>query len=157
MFESWQENSKITLQRNDEYQWGPPIAENQGTPHLDTLSFYIIPEESSRIGSVQSNEVLAAETVPPQNVDALEGNPDIDLLSAESTGIPFTLMFNQNHEPWDEYEARKAVQLALDLDSIVDSLYLGQYERADAPLTPGTPGQLIEKRMIKTLKKRIAC
>jgi len=139
-FVDWKENSSITLERNPDYQWGPPIAENRGPAYLDKLVFRIVPEEATRIGSVLSRQVSAAETVPPQNLISLQNDPNVQLLKAESTGIPYTLMLNQTHEPWNELKARKAVQLAIDLDTIVNTLYLGQYPRAWSPLTPSVLG-----------------
>ncbi|WP_159881652.1 ABC transporter substrate-binding protein [Paenibacillus puerhi] len=139
-FVSWVENSAITLERNPDYKWGPLIADNKGPAYLDKLVFKIIPEEATRIGSVQSGQVSAVETVPPQNLVSLKGDPAIKLLQAEATGIPFTLMLNQSHEPWNELNARKAVQYAIDLDAIVKTLYLGTYQRAWSPLSPAMLG-----------------
>ncbi|MCZ8521717.1 MULTISPECIES: ABC transporter substrate-binding protein [Paenibacillus] len=139
-FVSWTENAAITLERNPAYKWAPLLAENKGAPYLDKLVFKIIPEEATRIGSVQSAQVSAAETVPPQNLVSLKTDPNVQLLQAEATGIPYTLMLNQDHAPWNELDARKAVQLAIDLDAIVKTLYLGTYPRAWSPITPSVAG-----------------
>ncbi|MFD0679545.1 MULTISPECIES: ABC transporter substrate-binding protein [unclassified Paenibacillus] len=139
-FVSWVENAAITLDRNPDYNWGPPIAQNKGAAYIDKLTFKIIPEEATRIGSVQSGQISAVETVPPQNLISLKNDPNITLIEAESAGIPFTLMLNQDHAPWNELKARKAVQLAIDVDTIVKTLYLGTYKRAWSPLTPSVLG-----------------
>ncbi|TDG00731.1 ABC transporter substrate-binding protein [Paenibacillus piri] len=139
-FVSWVENAAITLDKNPDYNWGPPIAQNIGPAYIDKLTFKIIPEEATRIGSVQSGQISAVETVPPQNLISLKSDPNITLIEAESTGIPFTLMLNQDHVPWNELKARKAVQLAIDMDTIVKTLYLGTYKRAWSPLTPSVLG-----------------
>ncbi|WP_248923988.1 ABC transporter substrate-binding protein [Paenibacillus hamazuiensis] len=139
-FVNWTENASIALERNPDYQWGPPLASHAGPAYVDKLTFKIIPEEATRIGSVQSGQVLAAETVPPQNIVSLKNDPNLALLEAESTGIPFTLMLNQDHAPWNELKARRAVQLAIDVDTIVKTLYLGTYKRAWSPLTPSVLG-----------------
>ncbi|MCY9589617.1 ABC transporter substrate-binding protein [Paenibacillus chitinolyticus] len=139
-FVSWTENSAVTLQRNPDYKWAPELAANKGAPYIDKLVFKIIPEEATRIGSVQSGQVSAAETVPPQNFVSLKKDPNVQLFQAESSGIPYTLMLNQDHAPWNELEARKAVQLSIDFDAIVKTLYLGAYTRAWSPLTPSVLG-----------------
>ncbi len=139
-FAGWTENAAIRLEKNPDYKWGPPIAEHAGPARIDKLTFKIIPEEATRIGSVQSGQVSAVETVPPQNLVSLKGDPNVNLLQAESTGIPYTLMLNQQHPPWNELKARKAVQLAIDFDAIVKTLYLGTYPRAWSPLSPSMLG-----------------
>jgi len=137
-FVKWEENAEIKVERNPEYHWAPELVSNQGASYLDGIDFKIVPEEATRIGSVQSKQVLAAETVPPQNIITLKNDKNFQLLEANTVGLPYTLFFNQDRAPWNELKARQAVQLAIDVDSIVKTLYLGTYERAWSPLTPGT-------------------
>lgn len=139
-FVKWDENADIKVERNSDYAWAPEIVTNTGAPYLDGIDFKIVPEEATRIGSVQSKQVLAAETVPPQNILTLKKDPNFQLLQANTLGLPYTLFFNQERAPWNELKARQAVQLAVDVDAIVKTLYLGTYERAWSPLTPGTFG-----------------
>ncbi|WP_138755145.1 ABC transporter substrate-binding protein [Paenibacillus sinopodophylli] len=139
-FVSWEENSQITVERNADYNWAPPLVENQKAPYLDKVIFKIAPEEATRIGSVQSGQVLAGETIPPQNILALEKDEKLQLFKANTQGLPYTLFINQNKAPWNELKARQALQAAIDVDAIVKTLYLGTYDRAWSPLTPGTFG-----------------
>ncbi|EES73581.1 MULTISPECIES: ABC transporter substrate-binding protein [Paenibacillus] len=139
-FVKWEENAGIQVERNPDYHWAPELVDNPGAPYLDSVNFRIIPEEATRIGSVQSKQVLAAETVPPQNAIALKNHAELQLLQTNTVGLPYTLFFNLDHAPWNELKARQAVQLAVDVDAIVKTLYLGTYERAWSPLTPGTFG-----------------
>lgn len=139
-FVSWTENADIVVEKNNDYHWGPSIVENKEAPYLDKITFKIIPEEATRIGSVQSGQVLAAETVPPQNIVSLKNDPKTQLLQVNTIGLPYTLFFNQRKAPWNDVRARKAVQLAVDVDAIVKTLYLNTYSRAWSPLTPGILG-----------------
>lgn len=139
-FVGWAENSEIKVERNPDYKWAPELVKNEGAPFLDGIAFKIVPEEATRIGSVLSGQVLAAETVPPQNIVSLKNDSKFQLLEANTVGLPYTLFFNLEREPWNEEKARQAVQLAIDVDSIVKTLYLGTYDRAWSPLTPGTFG-----------------
>ncbi|OAB47556.1 ABC transporter substrate-binding protein [Paenibacillus antarcticus] len=139
-FVKWDENAEIVVERNDDYKWAPAIVDNKGAAYLDKITFKIIPEEATRIGSVQSGQVHAAETVPPQNVASIKGDSNFQLLQVNTVGLPYTLFFNQRRAPWNDPKARQAVQLAVDVDSIVKTLYLGTYERAWSPLSPGILG-----------------
>lgn len=139
-FVKWDGNADIVVAKNKDYNWGPETVENKGVPHIDTITFKIVPEEATRIGSVQSKQVLAAETVPPQNIAALKSDPNQQLLQANTVGLPYTLFFNLRKAPWDDVKVRQAVQSAVDVDSIVKILYLGNYERAWSALSPGILG-----------------
>ncbi|MEH7224732.1 ABC transporter substrate-binding protein [Bacillus sp. JJ1566] len=140
-FVKWVENSELVVERNPDYNWGPAgIVENQGPVHVDKITFKIIPEEATRIGSVQSAQVLAGETVPPQNVLSMQNDPNVELLQIDTKGLPYTLFFNQTREPWSDVRAREAIKSALDIDAIVQTLYFGTYTRAWSPLAPGMLG-----------------
>lgn len=139
-FVKWDENADIVVAKNKDYNWGPETVENKAAPHVDTITFKIVPEEATRIGSVQSSQVLAAETVPPQNIAALKNDPNQQLLQANTVGLPYTLFFNLRKAPWDDVKVRQAIQSAVDVESIVKTLYLGNYERAWSALSPGILG-----------------
>jgi len=138
VFGEWTENSEIELERNPDYASPPPVAENKGQSYLGKLTFKIVPEEATRIGSVQSGQVLAAETIPPQNRAALENDSKIKLEQAITNGAPFTLYLNTRNEPWTDKKARQAIQLAIDPDVIVNTLFpvpiraLGRYSRPES-------------------------
>jgi peptide/nickel transport system substrate-binding protein len=139
-FVKWDDNSEIKVERNPDYNWAPALVENKGKAYLDAITFKIIPEEATRLGSVQSGQVTAAETVPPQNIVALKNDAKLQLLQVNTSGLPYTLFFNQSRAPWNDVKARQAVQSAIDVDSIVKTLYLGTYQRAWSPLTPAIFG-----------------
>jgi peptide/nickel transport system substrate-binding protein len=139
-FESYKENAEIKLVKNEDYNWGPVGVENKGPSHLDRVTFKIVPEEATRVGGIQSGQILAAETIPPQNIAALEANKEIEIYSQDTIGLPFTLFFNQTNEPYNEVNVRKAILLGVDVDSIIKTLYLGYYNRSWSPLTPGIYG-----------------
>jgi peptide/nickel transport system substrate-binding protein len=139
-FVKWDENSAIELERNPDYAWAPGFHSNPGQPYLERVVFRIIPEEATRIASLQSGQAHAIEGIPPQNVAALKNDPAYTLIEQDSLGLPFSLFINERTPPWNELKARQALQLAIDFDSIVQSLYLGTYKRAWSPLTPSTFG-----------------
>lgn len=139
-FVSWEDNASIKLKRNDRYAWGPQTVDNTKAPQLDGITFSIIPEEATRVGSVQSKQVLAAETVPPQNILGLQNSSDQQLLQTDTPGLPYTLFINQRNAPWNELKARQALQSAIDVGAIVKTLYLGTYKQAWSALTPNILG-----------------
>ncbi|MER7008112.1 ABC transporter substrate-binding protein [Dactylosporangium sp. NPDC000555] len=136
----WDANSQIVLKRNNDYAWAQPAARNQAAGYLDQVIFKIVPEDATRIGGVQDGELLAAEKVPAQLVATVQKNKNVRLFKERVTGLPYSLIFNQKQQPWDDVRLRRAVRAALDVDTIVKTLYLGTYEQAWSAVTPGILG-----------------
>ena len=134
------ENDRVVLERNENYHGVYPFADHEGTAYLEKLIFNIVPEEATRIGSVQSGQIKAAETVPPQDILTIEKNAQLKLWEAESGGLPYTIFINNSNPPWDDVKTRQALRASIDVESIVNTLYLGTYERAWSPLTPSAFG-----------------
>lgn len=138
IFDSWGED--IVLKRNPEYKWGPSTVENTGAPYLNTLTFKIITEEATRLGAVQSQQVNAAEAVPPQNYVFLQSDDSVQVLKKDVEGLSYTLFFNLAREPWSNLELRQAVQAAIDTSTIIKTIYFDVYGQAYGPVTAITPG-----------------
>ena len=102
--------------------------------------FKIAPEEATRIGSVQSGQVASRRNDSAAKYSCTGEGREAPIVQIEYAGLPYTLFINQNKAPWNELKARQALQAAIDVDAIVKTLYLGTYDRAWSPLTPGTFG-----------------
>ncbi|NUU61813.1 ABC transporter substrate-binding protein [Paenibacillus agri] len=137
---SWVANSEIVLEKNSDYKWPSPAAEHSGPAYLDKIVLKLIPEESTRVSSLQSGQVLAAESIPAQNIVALEKDPNYQIQKALLPGATFQLTFNNEKAPWNNVKLRQAVQSTVDIDAIVKSLYLGTFPRSWSPLSSSTLG-----------------
>lgn len=139
VFESYTPQDRVVLTRNEDYAWAPGNAEHEGPAYLDTLTFQIIADATVRIGSVRSGQVQGIGNVPETEVAAIEGDPSMQFIAQQQSGAPYQLHFNADRVFADPL-VREAARAALDIDSAVQSLYLGTYERAWGPLSPTTIG-----------------
>ena len=128
--------TEIRLERNSDYNWGPPNAAHSGPPHLEKLTFKNVPEESTRVAVLQGGQVHACDLIPPQNLAALKGDSRFTVLERELLNTNYSLGLNVSKPPWDDEEIRLAVRLSLDIDAIVRVIYLGTFPRAWSPLSP---------------------
>ncbi|MFP9130601.1 ABC transporter substrate-binding protein [Niallia sp. BSM11] len=135
-FVNLDENNEIVLERFDDYNRKAPYADHEGKAYLNKLTYKIIPEEATRIGSVQSNQLNAVETVPPQDLKSIKANGNLQIYETQTAGMPYGLFVNPENEPWNELEARLALKETIDVDNIVNTLYLGTYKRAWSVITP---------------------
>jgi peptide/nickel transport system substrate-binding protein len=137
---SWVANSEIVLEKNTDYKWPSPAAEHSGPAYLDKIVLKLIPEEATRVSSLQSGQVLAAESIPAQNIVTLEKDSNYQVQKALLPGATFQLTFNNEKAPWNNVKLRQAIQSTVDIDTIVKSLYLGTFPRSWSPLSSSTLG-----------------
>ncbi|MDR2106497.1 MAG: ABC transporter substrate-binding protein [Coriobacteriales bacterium] len=135
IFDSWDED--IIVKRNPDYTWGPDVVSNQGPAYLDQITFKVVPEEATRIGSVQSEQIHLAETIPPQNYAELESDPSLQVFKKAAEGLAYTLFFVVSRAPYSELKVRQAIVAGVDVKTIIDTIYLGVYEQAFSPFTKG--------------------
>lgn len=100
------------LQRFDGY-WGEPAG-------YEEIEFRIIGDDNARVSALRSDQVDLIAQVPPQNIDQLESDGDIDVRTAV-TGDNIFLHFNGRVEgPWNDPDVRRALSLAVDQQAIRD-------------------------------------
>lgn len=130
----------IVLERFDEYSWGPAFLEHEGPAYLDTITYRIIPEDSTRVTALETGEVQFIDFTPPQQVDRLEadGRFTVDLLYVP--GLPQILQLNVDKFPTSEKAVRQAIQYAVNHQAIVDVIWFGKAKPAFGVLSSATPG-----------------
>jgi peptide/nickel transport system substrate-binding protein len=132
-------SESVVLARNENYNSINPLAQHEGPGYLDEIEFRYIPDDAVRVGSLSSEQVNAAQVIPPKDVQGLT-DAGFTLLSASRPGAPYQIFINTASTPWDDVRVRQAFQKSLDITGIVETLYLGLYERAWSPLSPTTVG-----------------
>lgn len=136
--EKFTTQDRIVLKKRADYDWAPADADDQGAAHLDELVFRVVPEDEVRVGLLRSGEVDAIGVIPPLEIGALE-DEGFAVKDALAPGAPYTIYLNSSRAPWNDVALRRAVQAAVDLDAVVESVFDGRYPRAWSPLSPVTP------------------
>jgi peptide/nickel transport system substrate-binding protein len=97
-----------------------------GTPRVETVKVVVIPEESTQFAALRTGEIqLSARIVPPQQLAALEKQPNIGVV--KGTEFASTLLaFNTTRPPFDKPEVRRALAKAVNVDDLVKTSLLGQ-------------------------------
>jgi peptide/nickel transport system substrate-binding protein len=138
-FVKWIQNDYIELKAWPGYDWPPSGAPHTGRAYLNGIIFRIVPEVSTRIGSVVSGEFNAAETVLPAEYASLKSNPSLKVYDIPESGAPYQLFFNTDKSPWNSVAMRTAVRDAIDMPAMLKSLYFGVESQAWGPLASNTP------------------
>ncbi|WP_129667970.1 ABC transporter substrate-binding protein, partial [Phytoactinopolyspora endophytica] len=142
--DEWTAGVSLTLSKSELYYDAENVA-------LDGVEYVIIPDGNVRAVNLSSGDIDAALSVAPEDSAALEAADDIDMHT--QTGIGWNAfqvnMANQNGigeapEPLDtplaeSEDLRRALDLAIDRQAIVDAISQGLYHPSCSPLSPSSP------------------
>ncbi len=104
----------------------------RGTPTVKTIRMPIVTDSSVTQQMLLSGEIAAfTGTVTPEVAATFEAEKDIELIRSE--GFASTLLlFNCERAPFDNAKFRKALSMAVDLDELVEQVYLGMAAKGTA-------------------------
>jgi peptide/nickel transport system substrate-binding protein len=138
VFKEWERQDHITLERNPDYQWASPVFKHQGPAYLDRVVFKIIPEDATRLATLENNETNFIETVPEQDLARLRADSRFKLIIGSIPGLPIGVFLNTQKEPTDSLEVRQAILQGLSRADIIKTVYFGAYQPAHGPLSSNT-------------------
>ncbi|KYG90550.1 hypothetical protein A0U40_06140 [[Bacillus] sp. KCTC 13219] len=129
-FDSWDKNSKIVLTANKEYY--------AGTPKTEKLTYFIIPDNSTRVASLESGDIdFIHSPLSASDVERMRGNNDF--ITEEKEGVGYTyLNFNMKNEKTADLKVRQAISHLIDKETISSAIYRGMDKPAKSPLVPSS-------------------
>ncbi|WP_329519935.1 ABC transporter substrate-binding protein [Spirillospora sp. NBC_01491] len=130
----------VDYRRNPGYRWAPPTAAHQGPARLSRLRIRVIPEDSVRLGGLQSGQFDAIASVPPVTVRRVRADPRLAVLARQSPGGNYAYYPNTSRGPFSDVRVRRAFRAGIDFPTIVERLYFGVFQPAASPLSPSTAG-----------------
>ncbi|MGV6874368.1 ABC transporter substrate-binding protein [Pseudochelatococcus sp. B33] len=136
ILENYVKGQEITYRKNPDYNWAPANAAHQGPAYLDEVTYRFLPESSVRVGALTSGQVDVIEGVSGNDAGLFTDDPDYVYLTALNGGTPFTLFFNVVSGLSADVRIRKALVAALDVDTVLQSVYRGHRVRAWGLNTP---------------------
>jgi len=112
----WTDGVSVEMTKNPHY-WG------EGLPHLDALEMSVVPDESTRLASVQQGSAHAGWLTDGTLADQ---GASMGLLAGEPAYIrSIVVYFNPTSGPAGDVRVRRALSLALDRQRLVDVAMLG--------------------------------
>jgi peptide/nickel transport system substrate-binding protein len=111
-FVSFSPGNNVVLEANPDF-WGDG-------PFLDGVEFRVIPDESVKITNLETGEVDWIDSVPPQQITSLEDSDDL-VLGRVAGNDYWYLALNNDREPYDDPEVRRAIAFALDPATIAEA------------------------------------
>ncbi|MCP3027905.1 ABC transporter substrate-binding protein [Halobacillus sp. A5] len=125
-FVEWVPDSKVTLEKNEDYYI-------EGQPKLDTVSYYTMKEEASRLSAIRTGEVDMT-TVGAKSSSLLEDQENVEVIDYQSLEYSY-VGFNVDKEPFNDEKVRQALSLATDRDKVTEIVWDGDAEQS-GPVAP---------------------
>jgi peptide/nickel transport system substrate-binding protein len=130
-FNAWNKGSEVTLKRYSTF-WGTRVA-------FDNVQFRFAADSASRAALIRTGEVDISDRLPPNLVNTVQ-SPDVEIRSVPSNIVLF-IQFNQNSSPLGDVRVRRALNHAVDVESIIKNLYGGRaHGRATGFILSGYDG-----------------
>ena len=123
-FDQWVRGDSASMSRNDDYDWGPGLYENQGAPYIEGISIKFIEEEATLHAAVLAEEIDVVY-VPNQFASGLRNDDRFHFFTRES-GRLSAMSMNHESAPLDDVTVRKALMVAVDRDRIIQVMEQGE-------------------------------
>ena len=140
VFDRWIAGDCIVLKRNAAYAWAPPLVENKGPALIDEIVFKFLPDNEQRTAALRAGDVDAIYFTNPADCRSLRADGRFDVTTWPIRGVPVSLMMNIKKTPTDDLAVRQAISHALDVDSLVQEVFHGEFQRAHGPVSQFTLG-----------------
>ncbi len=140
LLQSYRTDAEVRLIRNPNYNWASRIFRHDGLPYLQNIVFRIIPEEATRLATLETGENLFIEDVPVGDYERLKRSREKVLLEIPQAGSGWSMMMNQQRPPMSELAVRRAILHGIDREGLVRTVWNNVFKAACSPLTPNMFG-----------------
>ncbi len=131
-FVSWQRDSELVVEKNENY-W------QEGLPYLDEVTFRPIPDEDTRLASLQSGDIDAMQSLRQSTIARardLDGVDNYEYLGNNSGGS----LINTTRPPFDDPRVRQALAHAINQETLIEVLGgTGMTPEATQYFSPDSP------------------
>lgn len=125
-FVEWVTGAHVIAERYDDY-WGE-------APEMERIQFLTIADPSVRLIELESGTAHIAYDISPSDMPAVEENSELTLIDTPNLGAEYLGLNVQNDTPLQDVRVRQAIAHAVDVEAIVDTVYMGVGEQMAGPI-----------------------
>ena len=126
-FVAYQQDAVIRYKANPDYF--------KGKQKIDDLVFAITTDASVRMQKLQAGECQIFPYPNAADVEALKKDTNLQVMEQEGLNVAY-LAYNTTQPPFDKVEVRKALNMAINKQAIVDAVFQGAAKVAKNPIPP---------------------
>ena len=106
-----------------------------GRQKIDDLIFAITPDPAVRAQKLKAGECHIMSYPAPADIAGLQADPNLKVEEQEGLNIGY-MAYNTMQAPFDKAEVRKALNMAVNKQAIIDAVYQGAGQVAVNPIPP---------------------
>lgn len=128
---SWQADKEVVMEVNPNY-YGEE-------PSIKKIIWRVVPDVSARVALLKSGDVDVAENLGPEEIASLDGDPNVQIASLKNS-LQMFIEMNNTKPPFDDVKVRRAMNMAIPRDQIVESVFHGlatPWEGVNSTIYPG--------------------
>ena len=126
-FVRWVKDDQLALEANDSY-WG-------GNPKIKKVIFRPIPEATTRVAGLQTQEVDVIVNIPPHLARLIDWKGRSSVAKVPSSRVIFIAFDTTQGGPVADKRVRQAVAQGIDVDKIIKNVLEGNALRLGTPFT----------------------
>ncbi|QUH21525.1 glutathione ABC transporter substrate-binding protein [Alkaliphilus sp. B6464] len=126
-FDIWNIEDSIELVKFNDYHDEPAKVER--------VVFKNIPEDTDRFDEFKNGKLHIAYDISPDDIQKLEDKDEVTVQRSQSLSATY-IGFNTQKEPYNDIRVRQAINYAVDMDMIVETVMKGAAQVASGPLGP---------------------
>ncbi|MCU1492880.1 MAG: Peptide/nickel transport system substrate-binding protein [Acidimicrobiaceae bacterium] len=137
-FVSYVPNQSVVLKRNPAYEWAPPAVKTNGPSKIAKLTFDVITNSQSRVGSLQSGQTQLIQETPGIYYKSLASQ--YTPMAVGITGMGIFAPINTQAWPTNDLAVRQAILYSVNKTAVIKLADDGAFPVDNTPLQKGTPG-----------------
>ncbi|MES2435966.1 MAG: ABC transporter substrate-binding protein [Pseudomonadota bacterium] len=137
--DSWKEGDFVKLVKRDDYNWGPAAVGHTGPAFLDSITYKLVAEQSLRVAAVQAGQADIGYNASPQELQSLQEEGFV-VATPRYLGFVNGWAINTKIAPYDDVKVRQALQVALNRQEIIDTVYTPDWKLATSFIQSNVPG-----------------
>lgn len=115
MMEDYSVNEYLYLKKNPNY-W------QEGLPYLDRIEYIAVPDNTTRALMIESGEVDMVSTVSTMDIQRLQDNSDLKVMTDVSSRVYYMAMDNLD-PPLDDVNVRRAINYAVNKQGMIGPIF----------------------------------
>src|SRR3984957_1324979 len=135
---SYQTGVSYTLVRRADYNWGPPALGHTGPAYLNSITYKVVADESTREQAVVAGDAQADFNVTPSDIPSLESQ-GFTVATPRYLGFVDGFEVDASTGPTASLDVRQAIQHAINRTQILSTVYPKGWYLAESFIQSNVP------------------
>jgi peptide/nickel transport system substrate-binding protein len=130
-------SSSLTYKRNPGYWMNDPLHPENQLPYLDTIKSLVITDLSTRLSALRTGKIDQLGAIEWESAESLmKQAPDLEYLAVVSSPLLLVMRVDKPELPFYDIKVRRAMNMAVNQQEIVDEYYGGNAALFGVPYPP---------------------